>query len=240
MTVRQSAAREPTGRTGLRRATSILGGRLAILALATATVVQGAWVMVAGCATCGVAAELAALAGPSSPAAERAKAERAATLNRTTFGPFPPVTLGVEEFLDRPGGDAARARDAVRAVLAERPALAEAWLGLAQLSLANGGSVPSVVPLVEASRWFGPKEGRLMVRRAVLGIARWDELDARQRAAAVAEAVQTVASPGEFYQVLQVREALTRQTPAVRRTILADMAAAVPNGAAAVRRLALN
>ncbi len=207
--------------------------------MATTAVLTGFSAFWFGCNSCNADARLAALAGPATVASERAEAERARALNRSSFGPFPPASLGVENLLDRPGSDAGMATGVVRDVLSLSPALAEGWLGLAQLYLANGQATSTALPLVDMSRWLGPKEGRLMVSRAVLGIDRWGDLNARQRGATVAEAVQTVSSMGEYYQVVHIREALMRQTPQVRTTIVADMNATVPDGPVSVRRLAL-
>lgn len=195
--------------------------------------------MWSGCAACDANVQLAALSGPVTAVAEKAAAERASALNRSFFGPFPPSSLGVEEFLDRPGGNAKEAAEIVRNVVAISPARSDGWQGLAQLTLAAGGATSAAMRFVEVSRWLGPKEGRLMVRRAVVGVDRWNDLDPRQRAAALTDAVQTVSSPDEAFQVAQIREALMRQSPQVRTQILADMDAIVPNGPAAVRRLAL-
>lgn len=213
--------------------------RVVVLGLASSAVLTGFFAFWSGCSSCNAEARLAALAGPATAASERAEAERARALNRSSFGPFPPTSLGVEEVLERPGGNVGQAAEVVRGVLSRSPALAEAWLGLAQLLLANGQTATVALPLVEVSRWLGPKEGRLMVRRAVLGIDRWGDLDARQRGAAVAEAVQTVASTGEYYQVGLVRDALMRQSPQVRTAIVSDMNMTVPDGPAAIRRLGL-
>jgi hypothetical protein len=228
-----------SGRADISRPVTILAARAAVIALGATAVLTGFFAFWSGCAACHADVRIAALSGPVTAGWEKAASLRASALNRSSFGPFPPVSLGVEEFLDRPGGNAKQAAEVVRDVLLSSPALAEGWLGLAQLTLADGGATSTALPLLEVSRWLGPKEGRLMVRRAVLGFDRWSELDARQRAAAVTEAVQTVSSTAEVYQVVQIRDALMRQTPQVRTQILSDMDAAVPDGPAAVRRLSL-
>ncbi|MCZ8108119.1 MAG: hypothetical protein O9972_60950 [Burkholderiales bacterium] len=228
-----------SGRADISRPVTILAARLAVFGFGATAALTGFSAFWSGCATCHAEARIAALSGPVTAGSEKAASHRASALNRSSFGPFPPVSLGVEEFLDRPGGNAKQAAEVVRGVLSSSPALAEGWLGLAQLTLADGGATSTALPLAEISRWLGPKEGRLMVRRAVFGFDRWSDLDSRQRAAAVTEGVQTVSSTAEMYQVVQIRDALMRQPPQIRTQILGDMAAAVPDGPVAVRRLSL-
>jgi hypothetical protein len=222
------------------RRLTILLARLAVFFMAGSAVAMGVSRYMIGCFSCSVAGQLDSLSGARTPETDRVSEERRRMLERTRFGPFPHGSLGVEEFIERPGGDTAKASVVLRRLISEQPALAEAWQGLAEVMIAGGRGASEALPLVQVSRLLGPKEGRLMVRRAIFGIANWDLLDARQRSATVTEAVQTASSLAEAYQVTLIRDALRRQNPDTRQAIMIQMAASVPYGPGALQRLGLN
>ncbi len=218
--------------------TTALVLRIGALLGAAATLVAGAAVVAFEWTASPARAEI-------SRAARQTPPERVEPLLRTLSGwdgslvlPASARRLAVELRQKETPRDPAALGTALAKLLEVTPTSTHDWLSLAQ-SMSDQGRPAEALAFWRLSYIFGPREGHVMVQRAVLGIDHWSLLEPEDKIRTALQIATTASAYGEAYHVALMNNALNRNGVAQRQEIAGTVALA-PNGPAALRRLGLN